>query len=69
MRIAGILALTALIATGAPAAAQDYPTQTVKLVVPAAAGSTTDTLARLVADRSRANGASRPWSRTSPAAA
>jgi tripartite-type tricarboxylate transporter receptor subunit TctC len=51
MRIAAILALTALIANGAPARAQDYPTQTVKLVVPAAPGSTTDTLARLVADQ------------------
>jgi tripartite-type tricarboxylate transporter receptor subunit TctC len=38
------------------AQAQDYPTQTVRIVVPAAAGSTTDTLARLVAD-----GFSRKW--------
>jgi tripartite-type tricarboxylate transporter receptor subunit TctC len=46
-----ILALAALLATGAGASAQDsYPSQTVKIVVPAAAGSTTDTLARLVAD-------------------
>src|SRR5262245_8335164 len=44
----GSAALAALLV--APAAAQDYPTQTVKIVVPAAAGSTTDTLARLVAD-------------------
>ena len=43
-----IVALGALLS--APAQAQDYPSQTVKIVVPAAAGSTTDTLARLVAD-------------------
>ena len=48
MRVIGMVALAALLA--APAQAQDYPTQTVKIVVPAAAGSTTDTLARLVAD-------------------
>src|SRR6185503_21261410 len=44
----GLAALAALLIV--PASAQDYPTQTVKIVVPAAAGSTTDTLARLVAD-------------------
>jgi tripartite-type tricarboxylate transporter receptor subunit TctC len=48
----GILALAALIAAAAAAKAQgSYPSQTVKIVVPAAAGSTTDTLARLVADQ------------------
>ena len=45
----GLVALAALLAVPAPA--QDYPSQTVKIVVPAAAGSTTDTLARLVADQ------------------
>ena len=41
-----------LAASGASAQAQDsYPSQLVKIVVPAAAGSTTDTLARLVADQ------------------
>jgi tripartite-type tricarboxylate transporter receptor subunit TctC len=48
----GILALAALVATGAGAAAQDsYPAQTVKIVLPATPGSTTDTLARLLADQ------------------
>jgi tripartite-type tricarboxylate transporter receptor subunit TctC len=52
MRRIGILALAVLLATSGAAKAQDnYPSQIVKLVVPAAAGSTTDILARLVADR------------------
>jgi tripartite-type tricarboxylate transporter receptor subunit TctC len=53
MRHAGIWALAALLAaTCGSAQAQDsYPSQLVKIVVPAAAGSTTDTLARLVADQ------------------
>jgi len=53
MRSIGILAFAALMATaGVEAKAQDaYPSQTVKFVVPAAAGSTTDILARLVADQ------------------
>lgn len=35
-----------------PSAAQEpYPSKTVKIVIPAAAGSTTDTLARLIADQ------------------
>jgi tripartite-type tricarboxylate transporter receptor subunit TctC len=47
-----MLALAALLAASAEVSAQDsYPSQTVKFVVPAAAGSTTDTLARLVADQ------------------
>lgn len=50
MRRFGILACVALIAAVAPATAQDYPSQLVKFVVPAAPGSTTDTLARVVAD-------------------
>ena len=71
MRSIAILAFAALMAVaGIEARAQDgFPSQVVKIVVPAAAGSTTDTLARLVADSSAANGASLPWSRTSPAAA
>jgi tripartite-type tricarboxylate transporter receptor subunit TctC len=53
MRHAAIWALAALFAAaGGNAQAQDsYPSQLVKIVVPAAAGSTTDTLARLVADQ------------------
>jgi tripartite-type tricarboxylate transporter receptor subunit TctC len=53
MRRAAIWALAALFAAaGGNAQAQhSYPSQLVKIVVPAAAGSTTDTLARLVADQ------------------
>jgi tripartite-type tricarboxylate transporter receptor subunit TctC len=53
MRHAAIWALAALFAAaGGIAQAQDsYPSQLVKIVVPAAAGSTTDTLARLIADQ------------------
>lgn len=52
MRTIVSFACAALLLAGASAKAQDgYPSQTVKLVVPAAAGSTTDTLARLVADQ------------------
>ena len=57
MRTWRILMLAALACASAtiaiaPADAQDaYPTAIVKIVVPAAAGSTTDTLARLTADQ------------------
>ena len=44
-------AVAALVALGAPAYADDFPSHTVKIVVPAAGGSTTDTIARLVADQ------------------
>src|SRR5438067_1609797 len=45
-------ALAALVALATSSLAQDsYPASVVKLVVPAAAGSTTDTLARLLADQ------------------
>src|SRR5262249_53062083 len=53
-RIAGLIGLAAVagVALWPPSSpAQDpYPSPTVKIVVPAVAGSTTDTLARLVAD-------------------
>jgi tripartite-type tricarboxylate transporter receptor subunit TctC len=59
MRSIGIVAFAALLAASAPAQAQDsYPSQTVKIIVPAAAGSTTDTLARIMADQM-----SRKWSK------
>src|SRR5260370_5428259 len=54
-RTLGFLALVAAAgcALGAhPSAAQEpYPSRTVKIVVPSAPGSTTDTLARIVADQ------------------
>ena len=53
-RCAAFVALVAasLAVWSAPSPAQEpYPSRTVKIVVPAFAGSTTDTLARIVADR------------------
>ena len=51
-RICGTLAAVAMLAGGlAPAGAQEaYPSRTVKIVVPSAAGSTTDSLARILAE-------------------
>jgi tripartite-type tricarboxylate transporter receptor subunit TctC len=47
-----LMALTASILWAAPGAAEpSYPSHTVKVVIPSAAGSTTDTLARIVADQ------------------
>src|SRR6185312_1890861 len=43
-------ALLALLAATSPAAAQDWPTRPVKIVVPFGAGSTPDVVARLIAD-------------------
>jgi len=52
MRRVGISAFLALLLAMAVGHAQDsFPSRSVKIVVPAAAGSTTDTLARLVADQ------------------
>jgi tripartite-type tricarboxylate transporter receptor subunit TctC len=53
MRRVGIfLVLAVLLAGTIPGSAQDaFPSRSVKLVVPAAAGSTTDTLARILADQ------------------
>jgi tripartite-type tricarboxylate transporter receptor subunit TctC len=54
-RIAAITLVAAAVCDAVPSRAQDslassFPARTVKLVVPAAGGSTTDTLARIVAD-------------------
>jgi tripartite-type tricarboxylate transporter receptor subunit TctC len=46
---AGVIASLALLAA-LPAAAQDWPAKTVHIVVPFGAGSTPDTVARLIAD-------------------
>lgn len=45
--LAGVLAAT----SGAPVAAQDYPTKPVTFITPAAAGNSPDVITRLVADR------------------
>ena len=54
-RIAGLIGLAAVASVALwppPSPAQEpYPSRTVKIVVPAVAGSTTDTLARIVADQ------------------
>src|SRR6201995_5969038 len=56
MRGFGLVAVAALVTIGSAQAQDSYPTQTVKLVLPSAPGSTTDILARLTAD-----GLSRKW--------
>ena len=45
------LGIAALLATSGGAFAQSYPTQTVRMVVPFSAGSITDGLARILADK------------------
>jgi tripartite-type tricarboxylate transporter receptor subunit TctC len=45
------LSLSLLALTAAPASAQDWPTRTVRFVVPFGAGATPDTIARLIADK------------------
>ena len=46
-----VVALTASLAFSLPASAQQYPSRTVRLVVPFAAGGTGDIVARVLADR------------------
>ena len=52
MRGVRLIASIAFLATAIPPAlwAEEFPSRVVKLVVPAASGSTTDTIARLIAD-------------------
>jgi tripartite-type tricarboxylate transporter receptor subunit TctC len=51
MRTSLAIALAGLLLALAPAAAQDWPTKAVKIVVPFGPGSTPDLVARLIADR------------------
>ena len=46
-----LFALALLALSTLPAAAQDWPTKTVRLIVPFGAGATPDTIARLIADK------------------
>ena len=48
---APLMAAASLLAGAAPAAAADYPSKAIKLVVPYSAGGSTDALARLVAEK------------------
>ena len=51
-RLIAILAILGAVLWGNQSRAQDpYPARTVRIVVPSAPGSTTDTLARIVADQ------------------
>ena len=45
------LALAAGLVFGAPAQAQEFPSQTITLVVPFAAGGSTDLVARVIAEK------------------
>ena len=46
-----VIAFTAFVAFPLPASAQQFPSRTVRLVVPYAAGGTGDIVARVLADR------------------
>jgi len=62
LRPIAALAMLVCLGTGlgsGPGRAQDFPPRTVRIVVPSAPGSTTDTLARIVADR-----LSRSWGKS-----
>ena len=61
-----VLALATLAVT--PCGAQDYPSKTVTIVVPLAAGTGIDTIARLYGEKLAASWADRSSSKTSPAA-
>src|SRR5207344_831722 len=51
-RLKRIVALVLFVlCAAAPALAQDWPTKTVRVIVPFGAGATPDTIARLIADR------------------
>ena len=50
-RSLGALQLTVAIAAASPVAAQDYPKKQIDIIVPFAAGGTTDNIARLIAQR------------------
>jgi tripartite-type tricarboxylate transporter receptor subunit TctC len=51
MRIGCVLALLGMLLGLVPAAAQEWPTKTVKIIVPFAPGSTPDAVARLIGDQ------------------
>jgi hypothetical protein len=46
-----LLAIGVCIASAIPAMAQDWPQKTVRIINPYAAGTTTDTVARIIAER------------------
>jgi tripartite-type tricarboxylate transporter receptor subunit TctC len=48
--VLGLAALLAALATGDPARAQQYPSRSVKIIVPYPAGGTADAMARIVAE-------------------
>ena len=62
---ASMMACAAVLSAGA-AQAQAYPTQTVRIVVPATPGGAIDVIARLVAEKMPARWANPWWWKTSP---